>query len=142
MCLQLPCILCLGDSCGSNQSYQLNTPAIDVPDHSCVTFADELHTQQSIFRGTQLSSHADQEGVGSSGRRPSLLQITLIQKQHTIAEDDDYDEKMMLPSAPNLEPSTKSGQEVEYQDTKNLFRGLQQDYAWMKGINKQTLSEQ
>ena len=138
MCLQLPCILCLGDSCGSNQSYQLNTPAIDVPDHSCVTFADELHTQQSIFRGTQLSSLADQGGVGSSGRRPSLLQITLIQKQHTIAEDDDYDEKMMLPSAPNLEPSTKSGQEVEYTtiDIKKLFRGLQQDYAWMQGINK------
>ena len=107
-----------------------------MPDHSCFSFAEGPQPQhQWVPCGTQLIGNADQGIVSGDKRRPSLAQISQIQKQHTI-DDDDYNEKILLPSAPSPEPSTRSGQGAEYHDTKNLFRGLQQDYAWMEGITK------
>ena len=125
----------LGESSGGNQSFQLSIPGIDMPDQSCFSLAGGLHPQQ---HGTQVSGNADQgtAPVGGVGRRPSLAQIIQIQKQQTI-DNEDYNDKVLLASAPSPEPAkTRTGQQgAEYDDTKNLFRGLQQDYAWMEGIN-------
>ena len=105
-----------------------------MPDQSCFSFSEGPHPQQLVPHGTQASGNADQGIGGGSGRRPSLAQICQIQKQHTM-DNDDYNEKILLPSAPSPEFSTGNGQGAEYHDTKNLFKGLQQDYAWMEGTN-------
>ena len=72
--------------------------------------------------GTQMTS-ADR-----GQRRPSLVNL---QKQHTIEDEEDFDEKTKLISP--VKKSSKLSPDGEYCDTLGLFSGLRQDYAWCEG---------
>jgi hypothetical protein len=65
------------------------------------------------------------------GRRPSLSQLANFQKQHTIEDEEDFDEKTNLISLGKK--SSKLSPAEEYCDTLGLFAGLRQDYAWCDG---------
>ena len=69
--------------------------------------------------------------VTDRGRRPSLSQIANLQKQHTIEDEEDCDEKTNLISP--VKKSSKLSPDAEYCDTLGLFSGLRQDYAWCEG---------
>ena len=73
--------------------------------------------------------------VTSRGRRPSLSEIANLQKQHTIEDDDDFDEKTSLISP--VKKSSKISPGADYCDTLGLFSGLRQDYAWCEGMLRQ-----